>query len=135
MITENLSTLKIHKLTQEQYDRELAAGRLDENAIYLTPDEEVDLSSYVTFEQLSGKADAEHIHEDINTAISNLNTIVGDAAVSTQIENALKNYLLLTGGTISGPLNLNGNIILSSASYGTTLPDAGTAGRIFFKRA
>lgn len=40
MITENLSILKIHKLTQEQYDRELAAGRIDETALYLTPDEE-----------------------------------------------------------------------------------------------
>lgn len=39
MKTENLSTLKIHKLSQEQYDREKAAGRLDTNAIYLTPDE------------------------------------------------------------------------------------------------
>lgn len=39
MITENLSALKIHKLSQAQYDRELAAGRLDENALYLTPDE------------------------------------------------------------------------------------------------
>ena len=39
MITENLSTLKIHKLTQAQYDRELAAGNLDPQALYLTPDE------------------------------------------------------------------------------------------------
>jgi hypothetical protein len=39
MITENLSTLKIHKLTKEQYERELAAGRIDESALYLTPDE------------------------------------------------------------------------------------------------
>ena len=39
MITENLSTLKINKLTQEQYDRELAAGNIDKNALYLTPDE------------------------------------------------------------------------------------------------
>jgi hypothetical protein len=46
MITENISTLKIHKLTQAQYERELAAGRIDENAIYLTPDEELDLSTY-----------------------------------------------------------------------------------------
>ena len=38
MITENLSTLKIHKLTQEQYDRELSAGRIDNSALYLTPD-------------------------------------------------------------------------------------------------
>lgn len=52
MITENLSTLKIHKLSKEQYERELAAGRIDENALYLTPDEDVDLSSYVTMDQL-----------------------------------------------------------------------------------
>ena len=38
MITENLSTLKIHKLTKEQYERELMAGRIDDNALYLTPE-------------------------------------------------------------------------------------------------
>ena len=49
MITENLSTLKIHKLTKEQYERELAAGRIDENALYLTPDEATmdDMGIYV----------------------------------------------------------------------------------------
>lgn len=40
MITENVSTLKINKLTQEQYDRELAAGNIKDNEIYLTPVEE-----------------------------------------------------------------------------------------------
>ena len=58
MTTENLSTLKIHKLSQEQYDRELAAGRIDENAIYLTPDEgygDIDLEGYATVEQLNEK--------------------------------------------------------------------------------
>ena len=39
MNTENLSTLKIHKLTQAQYDRELNNGDIDENALYLTPDD------------------------------------------------------------------------------------------------
>lgn len=48
MKTENLSTLKIHRLTQAQYDRELEAGRIDENALYLTPDEAVDLSGLAT---------------------------------------------------------------------------------------
>ena len=57
MITENLSTLKIHKLTQEQYDREFAAGNINENEVYLTPDEEIDLSPYATVEQLDEKAD------------------------------------------------------------------------------
>lgn len=52
MQTENVSTLKIHKLTQAQYDRELAAGNIDETALYLTPDEEVDLSGYATISQL-----------------------------------------------------------------------------------
>ena len=41
MITENLSTLKIHKLTQEQYDREFVADNLNENEIYLTPDRSI----------------------------------------------------------------------------------------------
>lgn len=64
MITENLSTLKIHKLTQAQYDRELAAGNIDENALYLTPDEELDLSGYATADQLDSKADIAHTHDD-----------------------------------------------------------------------
>ncbi len=70
MITENLSTLKIHKLTQEQYERELSAGRIDANALYLTPDEEIDLSPYATVEQLNTKADSEHTHPEatIDTA-------------------------------------------------------------------
>jgi hypothetical protein len=51
LITENLSTLKIHKLTQAQYDRELEEGRIDENALYLTPDEEI------TAEQIGARPD------------------------------------------------------------------------------
>ena len=63
MLTENLSTLKIHKLTQEQYDAALTAGKIDDNSIYLTPDEdEIDLSLYATIEQLNTKADSEHPH-------------------------------------------------------------------------
>ena len=50
MKTENLATLKIHKLTQAQYERELAAGRIDENALYLTPDENIDPGDCVTVE-------------------------------------------------------------------------------------
>ena len=36
----DLSTLKIHKLSKEQYERELAAGNINENEIYLTPDDD-----------------------------------------------------------------------------------------------
>lgn len=46
MITENLSTLKIHKLTQSQYERELATGNIDKNALYLTPEEDCSIPTY-----------------------------------------------------------------------------------------
>ena len=39
MITENVSTLQIHKLTQEQYEIALENGELNDNSIYLTPTE------------------------------------------------------------------------------------------------
>ena len=76
MITENLQTLKIIKLTQEQYDRESAAGNLDENALYLTPDEEADLSGYATVEQLNTKADSEHNHDDVYYTETEVDTLL-----------------------------------------------------------
>lgn len=54
MITENLSTLKIHKLTQKQYDRELAAGRIDDTAIYLTP---ASTTSYTIYSRIDDEAE------------------------------------------------------------------------------
>lgn len=84
MRTENLSTLKIHKLTQEQYERELAAGRIDENALYLTPDESIsvdDVLSDISTNPVQNKV--------VNAAISNINNLVGDTAVSEQIADAV----------------------------------------------
>lgn len=46
MQTQNLSALKIHKLSQEQYEREVANGTLDETALYITPD-----TKYLDMEQ------------------------------------------------------------------------------------
>lgn len=43
MFTENLQILKIHKLIQAQYDRLVASDGIDENALYLIPDEGIDL--------------------------------------------------------------------------------------------
>lgn len=36
--TQNVPNLRIHKLTQEQYNNALEAGFIEDNAIYLTPD-------------------------------------------------------------------------------------------------
>jgi hypothetical protein len=53
MIITNLSTLKIYKMTREQYERERAAGRIDEHALYLTPDNGPDLSGYAAKNDLA----------------------------------------------------------------------------------
>ncbi len=72
MITENLSTLKIHKLTQEQYDRELATGNLDDKAIYLTPDDNSDIS--IHNESASAHADIRSLITDLQNEIASLKT-------------------------------------------------------------
>jgi hypothetical protein len=53
MITQNLPTLKIHQLTDEQYKRVKESEDYDPNALYLTPDEVVDLSNYVTKKEMA----------------------------------------------------------------------------------
>lgn len=40
MKAENVSTLKINKLTKTQYDREYENGNVEENALYLIPETE-----------------------------------------------------------------------------------------------
>lgn len=69
MITENLSTLKLHKLTKAQYERELAAGRIDANALYLTPD---DSSEAFANAELITIADIDEIcaDDDVNALIN-----------------------------------------------------------------
>ena len=40
MITTDLTTLKINKLTKSQYEAALAAGNINENELYMTPESE-----------------------------------------------------------------------------------------------
>lgn len=79
MIMENLSTLKIHKLTQAQYEREKAAGRLDENAIYLTPDTGG-----------SGSGEGGELGELVSLAGANKKTLnINDCIVDTSADYAI----------------------------------------------
>lgn len=45
---QTIPSLVIHKLSQAQYDREREAGRLDPNAIYLTPEEDIVLETEIS---------------------------------------------------------------------------------------
>lgn len=81
--SELLSTLKIHKLTQEEYNEAVVNGTLEDNALYLTPEEEIDLSGYATIEQLGSKADAEHSHDDLYYTESEVDTLLSSKSDST----------------------------------------------------
>lgn len=98
MITENLSTLKIHKLSKEQYERELNAGNIDENAIYLTPDEEanVDFSRYATIDQLNDKSDKNHNHDDLYPTKEYLNTSIEDFIKLEDVNNTIYTHNIAT---------------------------------------
>lgn len=58
----NLETLEIHKLTQAQYNTLLEHNLINENAIYMTPNEALDVSNFATVDQVDGKAEKEHAH-------------------------------------------------------------------------
>lgn len=75
-VSEALPVLKIYKISQEQYDQNLANGTLEEDAIYLTPDGGADLSEYATIEQLNEKADVEHSHDDVYYTETEINTLL-----------------------------------------------------------
>lgn len=91
MVTENLSTLKIHKLTQAQYDRELNNGTIDANALYLTPEEAIDLST------LGVTATAQELNY-VDGVTSNIQTQLDSKAFSNH--NHAANAI--TGGNLAG---------------------------------
>lgn len=89
MQTENVSTLKIHKLTQAQYDRELANGNIDETALYLTPDEGVDIAS------LTVNGTAYDGSEDVTITTDPIITTGGNGAAYTATVDSISS---LTAG-------------------------------------
>ena len=112
METTNLSTLKIHKLTQEQYDREEAAGRIDPEALYLTADNTDDIIQQIT--------------EDIGTINSDITALEG--AISAITPTSI-GALPITGGNLTGPLGVKNKYELGTAYHYTDgcLIEIGTA--------
>ena len=94
MLTENLSTLKINRLTQEQYDTALTNGSINANELYLTPDDnELDTSAFLRVTDVGSAVDINPINADtlegksasyfatasnVSTINNSLNTINSD---------------------------------------------------------
>lgn len=100
MNTENLKTLKIHKLSQEQYERELLAGNVDPNALYLTPDD----------------GDADSLTVDLDDTVAgepntiNADTLGGRPASEYATENFVSTKIAEAqlGGGESGSIDMTG---------------------------
>ena len=87
MITEKVSTLKINKLSRAQYEREYLAGRLENTALYLTPDESPEIIQMTKEEYNAAvsagtiKSDAVYIVPDDTPKIVQMTKEEYDAAV------------------------------------------------------
>ena len=101
MITENLATLNIHKLTQEQYNRELLAGNIDENALYFTTDDKqgqidsINETLSEIQEELDGKSDEGHNHDDLYYTESEIDSKI--STLSSSISGKADKKTTLSG--------------------------------------
>lgn len=55
-------TLKIHRMTQAEYESAVANGTIEENSLYLTPDEPIDLSGYATKSEVNSHKNDTSVH-------------------------------------------------------------------------
>ena len=137
MLTENLSTLKINRLTQEQYDTALTNGSINANELYLTPDDnELDTSSFLRVTDVGSAVDINPINADtlqgksasyfatasnISTINGSLNTINSDISTINGSLNTINSDI----STING--SLSAKAPLASPSFtGTAKVAAGT---------
>ena len=121
MLTENLSTLKINRLTQEQYDAALTNGSINANELYLTPDDnELDTSAFLRVTDVGSAVDVNPINADTLqgksasyfATASNISTINGSL-------NTINSNI----STINSSLNtINSNISTINDSLSTKAP-------------
>ena len=144
MLTENLSTLKINRLTQEQYDAALTNGSINANELYLTPDDnELDTSAFLRVTDVGSAVDVNPINADtlqgksasyfatssnVSTINNSLNTINSDISTINGSLNTINSNISTINSDIS---TINGSLSakapLASPSFtGTAKVAAGT---------
>ena len=89
----------------------------------------VDLTLGVILEDVSG-ADGTICGNTVGAPLTHVTEISEAVAAASAVADAA---LPKTGGTLTGALTVNG-LILTSADYGSTLPESGVTGQIFLKK-
>lgn len=128
MIVENLQTLKIHKLTEAQYQRTLSEGNIDPNALYLTPDESLIIDNTLSIDGAAADAAAvgeaiaapkyvaqDTAPEDINLLWIDTSDEVGTAA-NPKTEIILKSST--AGSTKQFRITINDDGVLTATEIG-----------------
>lgn len=95
MRTENVPALKIHRLSQEQYNNAFTQDRLEENAIYLTPEVVQDVLinkkeniTELTFLNFGGVSNTKTVQIGKEDVIEKTNTIT-DISIKEQADGSV----------------------------------------------
>lgn len=137
MIIENLTTLKINQLTQAQYEAALAAGTINENELYATPDDnELDTTTFLRVSDVGSAVDTNPINADTlggKSASEFLTT-----ADKTELNNTINTKAPLASPTFTGTAKATGNTNYTTAqlrniTISTAGPSGGNNGDIWIK--
>lgn len=99
MITTNMPTLQIHKLTEEQYEAAKLAGALEENALYMTPDEKIPNPDWNQNDETAADYIKNRPFYEESVIVINEQTVTIDTDRSYVTIELDKNSLLPYGGT------------------------------------
>ena len=130
MLTENLSTLKINRLTQEQYDAALTNGSINANELYLTPDDnELDTSAFLRVTDVGSAVDINPINAD---------TLQGKSASYFATASALNAKAPLASPSFTGTAKVAAGTDYTTAklrniTLSTADPSGGSNGDVWIK--
>lgn len=130
MKTDSLSTLKINKLTQAQYDAALVAGTIQDNELYMTPDDnELDTTSFLRVSDVGSAVDPNPVNAD---------TLGGKSADAFATKTELNAKAPLASPTFTGTPTTAANTNYTTAqlrniTLSTADPSGGSNGDIWIK--
>lgn len=139
MIKDTLSTLKINKLTQAQYDAALVAGTIQDNELYMTPDDnELDTTSFLRVSDVGSAVDPNPVNADTlggkTVDAFALKTELDPLATKTELNTKAPLASPTFTGTPMTAANTNYTTAqLRNITLSTTEPVGGSNGDIWIK--
>lgn len=141
MIKDTLSTLKINKLTQAQYDAALAAGTIQNNELYMTPDDnELDTTSFLRVSDVGSAVDPNPVNADTlgGKTANDFATKTDLSSLALATKTMLNTKADINSPTFTGTLKATANTNYTTAqlrniTLSTADPSGGSNGDIWIK--